>query len=111
MSNDLRAALRKEAVRFADEFYEKAMKLLSAEVAGMFGPERPVMKVSGSEDALSLVLTTLRKHRGGLRLEGLRKEMPLDADAIRKALQKGLESRQITKTGQKRATTYKAAKE
>lgn len=118
MSNDLRNALRKEADRLADEFYERAMSLISAQVAGMFsGVEAPKPKAEKTEPAaeeetvLAAIVDVLKKHPAGLRFEGIRAELPTyEKRDLGLAVRLGLESDQITKSGQRRATTYRLPK-
>lgn len=112
---DLQTALRAEALRCAEQFYETAMRLISQQLTGLFGgpgvpqtspPTAPKRSREEIESVLASVVELLGQHPQGLRLEGLRKELGLDNKTLGKALYLGLESDQITKTGDRRTTTY-----
>lgn len=115
---DLQTALRAEAIRCADQFYETAMRLISEQLTGMFGSKPheiartlPTNRRSPEEIERVLVdvVDLLKKNPEGLRLEGLRKGLGLDNKTINKALYLGLNSDQLTKTGDRRTTTYMLA--
>ncbi len=76
---------------------------------------RPAAKRKGrlprrSPDALAKVVDDieqlLRKHADGLRAEQIRAELGLEAREMPRPLAEGLKTGRLTKTGDKRATTY-----
>lgn len=58
------------------------------------------------ESVLARVIEILKSRPSGLRSENLTKEVGLDKRVVLKAVYLGLESDQLKKTGEKRATTY-----
>jgi hypothetical protein len=117
MSNELRALLHKQA----DQHYEEIMRVLPSLITDMFrgsAPARPAAAPTTKrrrsspeekERVLATVIETLKGHPRGLRLEGLRDVLRLDKATLSRAIHLGLTSDQITKTGERRATTYFAA--
>ena len=55
---------------------------------------------------LGLVVLLRRGQKGGLRSELLRAKLGVSKEVIARVLKQGLASRRITRTGQKRSTTY-----
>lgn len=130
MSTDLRTALRAEAVKTADQFYEVAMRLLSAQFAEFLGsasgsvsapaPSAPAptsisppsskkrsrLSSAEIEKALALVLELLSRRPKGLRLEGMKAELELGAATLKRAIDLGRREGRIQKTGDRRTTTY-----
>ena len=59
-------------------------------------------------EQLTSVVALLNKSKGGLRSEQIRGTLKLDRREIPRVLAEGLKSKAIRKTGQKRATVYRA---
>lgn len=131
MSNELRAALRAEAVKFADQFYESAMEMLNAQLAGLFkttpmpktkkasrqeelplprmASERPKFGRVTSEEVESVladILEDLARHPKGRRAEDFKRDLKKDKVILNKAIKLGLTSDQLEKKGVLRGTTY-----
>lgn len=114
---DLQNALRAEALKCADAFYDAATKVLTQQLSGLFGGRAPAALPPPSsgrrrrspeeiEKVLASIVELLEKHPQGLRLEGLRAGLKLDNKSLAKAIHLGLSSDQLTKKGDRRTTTY-----
>jgi hypothetical protein len=58
------------------------------------------------EKATEAIVGLLKSHPKGLRAEEIRRELSLDPRELPRPIQEALDSKQIAKKGQKRATTY-----
>lgn len=58
------------------------------------------------EGLLQSMVETLKAHPGGLRAEQIREQLKLDKREMAAPIKMGLEAAILTKTGEKRATTY-----
>jgi hypothetical protein len=65
---------------------------------------------SDIEHVIGLVVAKLSEHKNGLRSEQLQKVLKLDKKEITGPLNQALAAKKITKKGQRRSTTYFAAK-
>jgi hypothetical protein len=54
------------------------------------------------------IVALLKKHKGGLRAEQLRKELGMLPKEMPRILKEGLAAKRLKAKGQKRATTYTA---
>lgn len=119
MSNDLRSALRAEALKLADQFYETAMRLVAEQISGLFGgaeprksesvPESTTRKRIGDEDkveALAQIVELLEQYPKGLRSEEIRAKLNMEKPLFQFATHLGKESDQLIQEGEKRATVY-----
>lgn len=109
----LASAFAKEIVRAAQE--SSLDELLGAKIGApaaptkRSAPAKPATRpTAGSLDGGRL-LATLRASQGGIRSEDLRKKLGVTREALVAELQKALAAGQITKTGERRATTYRAS--
>ena len=55
------------------------------------------------------IVVLLKKHKGGLLAEKLRSNLGLSRNAIQRPIAQALTDGKITKTGEKRSTTYFAS--
>jgi hypothetical protein len=129
MSTDLKSALRAEANKLADQFYDTALRLLSAQLTGLLGPpnqpgsmrdrastpagaqggeERKRTRSSREqiETALASIIETLATSPSGLRKEQLAKALETTGPALTRAVKLGLASDQLKKKGNRRSTVY-----
>lgn len=118
--NDLRSALRAEAVKIADQFYESAMRLFAEQMANMFGstpagqagatagvvPARSRLSQEHLEEVLATVIELLEKNPGGLRSEQIRSKLNIDKKTFQMAMHIGKQSDQVVQSGERRATVY-----
>lgn len=127
--SSLRQTLDDQARRFASEIVsalrsaslEELMSIVGSGGFHVPGAGAPALKSKGgrqerrsTEDitqTLGDILALLEKHPEGLRAEQIREALNLDKKAISKPLAAGIESGALTKTGEKRATTYFASSE
>jgi hypothetical protein len=58
---------------------------------------------------LEAVVAAVKKSKGGLRSEEIRKALSLDVREVPRVLKQGLKSKKLKSKGQKRATVYSAA--
>ncbi len=120
MMTDLRAALHAEAIKAADQFYETAMRLFTAQIATVLGapvslPE-PAPEAAQSrgerlsqekiEEALARIIELLEKHPSGLRSEQIRAELGMDKKLFQYAAHLGKTSDQLAQEGERRLTVY-----
>ncbi len=70
------------------------------------GGRLPRRSLDEIADVADRICTLLEGHPEGLRAEQIRSELALDAKELPRPLAEALSSRRVTKTGQKRATTY-----
>lgn len=124
---DLRSAIETETSRIAADLASAILSRLSAasfqEISQLLARNSPAPAPTEAppsprtrttedlEEVLALVVGELGRHPRGLRKEGLRSALSLGPSKeagvlLSKALHVGLESDQITKIGDRRATTY-----
>lgn len=114
---DLRNAIRAEAIKFADQLYDKFMSQIASALGGVFGASMP--KPNGEtpkrrerlseeriEETLARIVALLESHPEGLRSEEIRAKLSLDKKTFQYAANTGKESDQIIQKGERRATTY-----
>jgi hypothetical protein len=134
MANNLQAAVRQLAETFAQgvldairssSLEELLNKTGSAAAPARRGPGRPRKNAApaagpapkkrgrpaksngGNADAtIERIVALLQKKPKGLRSEDLRRQLKLDKPVLQRATTKALAAHLITKTGEKRATTY-----
>jgi len=95
---------RREVLAYFSEGLPKAVQTPSTPP-----PESVRRRIPGRSDpdhVLELVTDFLKEHPEGVRLEKLRAETGQDKPDLVKAIKMGLETKRLTKTGEKRATTY-----
>lgn len=129
MTTDLRAALRDEAMRFADRVHD----LMIAQLASLLNPgssppvppppaqatvRREVTPAAPAqptrqrlsqeliEEALAQIIRLLEKHPGGLRSEQIRNDLGMNKKLFQYAAHLGRTSDQLVQKGDRRTTTY-----
>jgi hypothetical protein len=116
MTNDLRAALREEAIKAADNLYDAAMRMFAAQFAAVLGTstaqgaESPKsgtrVSQEGIEEALARIIELLEKHPSGLRSEEIRSKLSMEKKLFQYAANLGKTSDQLVQEGERRSTTY-----
>jgi hypothetical protein len=99
--------------KFGDMPFKEVMAFLNdtpAPVAPAPAPakatRRPRTKPEDVDKVLDSIVELLKEHPSGLRLEGLRENTKLENAVLSKAIHRGLEQKRLTKTGERRTTTY-----
>lgn len=121
MTMDIKAALREEAMQFADRVHDLMIAQLTSVLGGTLAtgagarstpvsPGRPVTRQRLSqeavEEALAQVIALLEKHPGGLRSEQIRTDLAMDKKLFQYAAHLGKTSDQLAQTGERRSTVY-----
>lgn len=129
MSKNLQSAIRQLADSFAEGVLEivrssSLEELLSNNASGQSagarangaaarkaapvstGAKRGRPASTDSDEAIERIVSLLKKKPKGLRSEALRSQLRLDKPVLQRATTKAIAANLITKTGEKRATTY-----
>jgi hypothetical protein len=120
----LQAKIDKLAVKFAVEVFDAIRECSLEELGGtrvptphlrLVPPPRKTGRLVRRSDAtigkvVTQIVTLVKANKGGLRAEDIRTRLGLRAKEMPKPLKVALASKQLRKTGEKRATVYLAGK-
>lgn len=117
----MKAALREEAMRFADRVHDLMVAQLTSALGGaatapVAGARAVVVRPNAKsreklsqeaiEEGLAQIIKLLEKHAAGLRSEQIRANLGMNKKLFQYAANLGKTSDQLTQTGERRSTVY-----